>query len=95
MDPVASFTCESFRPYVGQRFEVADPSVELVLATTVPKGQGARDGGAFSVYFHGPAEPLLPQATYELSHADAGEFAVFLVPVGRTVDGYEYEAAFS
>jgi hypothetical protein len=49
----------------------------------------------FSLFFRGPAEPLLPQHTYRLDHETMGSLDLFLVPVGRDQDGVEYEAAFN
>lgn len=97
-DPLETLTAESASRYVGQRFAVPAMDVELELTAIEQRGgeaAGARPGGPFSLLFAGPAEPLLPQATYELGHEELGTFGIFLVPVGRTADAVEYEAAFS
>lgn len=94
MDPVASFRYETFRDRAGETFTVPAAGIELVLASAADMGAGTREGGAFSLYFHGPADPMLLQAIHELKHDELGEFGLFLVPVGRTDDGFEYEAAF-
>lgn len=49
----------------------------------------------FSLFFHGPQQPFLPQAIYRLEHAALGEMEIFLVPVARVPDGFEYEAVFN
>lgn len=95
MDPLESFRYETFRDRAGETFAVPAAGVELVLASVEDKGEGGREGGAFSLYFHGPADPMLPQATHHVKHGELGEFELFLVPVGRTADGFEYEAAFN
>lgn len=97
MDPMSSFTLETFAGRVGETFAVPAAGVDLVLASADAKGGGAglREGGAFSLLFHGPADPMLLQATHQVKHEALGEFGLFLVPVGRTDDGFEYEAAFS
>lgn len=98
MDPVASLTCETFRDHVGGTFALAGTGVDLVLARLDDsmEGAGVREGGAFSLYFHGPAEPALPQAAYHLTREGLGDVVLFLVPVARTAEGgFEYEAAFN
>jgi len=97
-------TCADFAGRVGDAFDVtADDapvlSIELVEATesTEPGGRGpeGQTRMQFSLLFRGPASPLLPQATYLLSHAELGELHLFLVPVGSEPDGIRYEAAFA
>lgn len=50
---------------------------------------------SYSVEFTGPSIPYLRQRTYELTHIGLGAHFVFLVPVGKTDNRYEYEAVFS
>jgi hypothetical protein len=97
MDPLASFTVDTFHGRVGETFSLPADGVDLALvsAEAKPAGPGIREGGAFSLLFHGPAEPMLEQAIRRVKHPELGEFGLFLVPVGRTAGGYEYEAAFS
>ena len=60
--------------------------------------QQARDIGLrepFSLLFHGPLEPALPQCMYKLSHEQVGIADVFLVPVERDEQGLYYEAVFN
>ena len=45
----------------------------------------------FSVLLVGPASPVMPQGTYRLVHEALGELDLFMVPVGRTGAGIEYE----
>jgi hypothetical protein len=97
-------TYGDFAGRLGDSFDVtagdaAGPSVELVEATesTEPGGKGP-DGQTrmqFSLVFRGPTTPLLPQATYRLSHAELGELDLFLVPLGAESDGIRYAAAFA
>ena len=49
----------------------------------------------FALLFHGPQNPFLPQGIYRLKHERLGEFEIFLVPVGRTQNGFQYEAVFN
>jgi hypothetical protein len=93
----AELTPETFRDHVGAAFPLAGSDVALVLDRIDDSmtGAGVRTGGAFSLFFRGPAEPALEQATYRLTRDGLGEVHLFLVPVARTADGYEYEAAFN
>ena len=49
----------------------------------------------FSVIFHGPKTPVLPQGTYPLEHAALGRFDLFLVPIGPAGDAMRYQASFN
>lgn len=51
----------------------------------------------FSLYFSGPASPILPQRIYKLAHEPMGELDIFLVPVGPhpKKGGMVYEAVFN
>ncbi len=50
---------------------------------------------AFSVIFHGPADPFMQQGLYHLQNGTLGDLELFLVPIGRDSDGYQYEAVFN
>ena len=50
---------------------------------------------AYSIYFLGPADQMLPQHIYRLQHHQLGEMNLFLVPVGKQEHCYEYEAVFN
>lgn len=91
-------TIETFRPAVGQAFTVGGEggaTVELNLAEAIPVDTGPHaPGPAFSLLFHGPAEPLLPQATYRFDHPSLGALEIFIVPLGRDEHSSVYEAVF-
>jgi hypothetical protein len=98
MDPLAEFTPATFEGRLGDRFSLPASGVDLVLdVVDVKKGPlaGPRPGGAFSLLFSAPGPDMLPQAIHEVSHAGLGAFPLFLVPVARTADGFQYEAAFN
>jgi hypothetical protein len=97
-------TYADFAGRVGDSFgvtagDVAAPPVKLVEATesTEPGGRGPEGQTRlqFSLVFRGPVAPVLPQATYRLSHAELGDLDVFLVPVGAESEGIRYAAAFA
>ena len=55
----------------------------------------------FSVLFHGPLEPVVPQGIYRLENEQLGTFELFIVPVGpsepatrREAPAMRYEAVF-
>jgi hypothetical protein len=94
---------DTFNEHLNTRFRVilealGERVVELELAEVVdfPTLTHSRsDVERFSVYFYGPRELALPQATYRLAHERMGEFDIFLVPVALEQRGYRYEAVFS
>jgi Domain of unknown function (DUF6916) len=99
-----TFTLATFQPLVGERFEIdADhAAIEAVLAeASAPAASGAPDathGGArspFSIVFHGPLEPILPQRIYPLRHHTLGSFELFIVPIGPDGDAMQYQAVFT
>jgi Domain of unknown function (DUF6916) len=82
---------------VGTRFRIRSgpfAGVELLLSA-LEERTAAKDYDAFSLMFDGPAQPRLPQATYELEHPALGAHAVFIVPVADLAPGIRYEAAFN
>jgi hypothetical protein len=100
-----NLTREAFLPFVGTDFHVASDEgqrVALRLVETVALGRkpprlvrpGQREFG-FSLRFAGPLDPFLPQRTRPVSHPGLGSYEIFLVPIGRSEDGFEYEAVFN
>lgn len=92
-------TKETFEPRKGETFELSDEAagtLDLKLAAVRGTGlQGQAPREQFSLHFHGPADPVLPQKIYRLKNAEAGEMDLFLVPVARNDDGVTYEAVFT
>jgi len=97
-------TYADFADRVGERFDLpigedSSTSLELVEALEGSAAGGSGPAGQqrlqFSLVFRGPAEPALAQGTWEMRHADLGELALFLVPIGPDGDGMRYEAAFA
>ena len=94
-EPV-ELTHATFAPHVGSTFRVhADASeVELTLVEVSGLRSSPR-AEVFSLEFHGPVDNPLPQGEYRFEHPDVGDFALFIVPVGRDVDAMQYEALFN
>jgi hypothetical protein len=86
-----------FTEYVNTQFDVLDdPSRTfcLTLINVVEYVKTERQE-VFSLFFHGPSAPFVPQGIHKLNHAHLGELELFLVPVGQDKDGFQYEAAFN
>lgn len=104
MTRIEWLTHEHFAPLVGQDLAVdaggaGEVTMRLVEAAagTLPGGRGpdGQERMQFSLIFRGPADRLLPQGTYAVTHEALGEQELFLVPLGRDADGVRYEAAFA
>jgi len=88
---------DDFAGQVGTVFRIVEgrfDSVELRLAE-VKDGKAAPGYEVFSLFFHGPVEPRLEQATYTTSHAVLGTQPLFLVPVEARPEWIRYEALFN
>jgi hypothetical protein len=96
-EPV-ELTLETFAPVVGEAFTVGGEGgakVELLLVEATAKDMGPHaPRPPFSLLFQGPAEPVLPQATYRFEHGSLGAMGIFIVPLGRDEHGATYEAVF-
>jgi GNAT superfamily N-acetyltransferase len=77
------------------RIDLAAGHLPLRIAEVVNRRS---QGGLrhFSVFLHGPAEPMLPQGSYLVHHDALGSFVLFIVPViGSDGQRMVYEACFS
>ncbi len=92
-------------PLVGSTFSVALGApwdLRLVLAEASPLSPQTSFTGAFRapfrLIFHGPAQPVHPQATLPLLHPELGRVEIFLVGIGPAAQGtsiMRYEAIFT
>jgi hypothetical protein len=88
---------ESFAACVNTDFQVIHPGsahFDLRLIEVTDQARTPQQE-AFSVVFHGPAGRFIPQGLYQLKHEALGEFEIFLVPIAKDNDGYQYEAIFN
>ncbi len=85
---------EEFQSAVNSEFRVEGEGVALSLLQ-IREGRSTERIEQFSLMFRGPLEPMLKQGTRHVSHPALGEMDLFLVPVGATPEGVEYEAAFT
>ena len=81
---------------VGDSFEVqaGDAVHALVVEDAKELPRAAREAGAFRLLFRGPAQPVLPQATYTLKGSRRSD-DVFIVPVSADAEAVRYEAIFA
>ncbi|MEM9061388.1 MAG: hypothetical protein AAGD13_13075 [Pseudomonadota bacterium] len=88
------FTLSEFEKLVGTDFVVGDDGPVLTLAEAEADGQTGREGGAFTLLFHGPMDVQLAQGTFALK-GGGQEMSLFLVPVGPRGEHLRYEAVFN
>lgn len=97
----ATLTEEEFSRHVNTTFRVmldgaAGPELNLSGVKGYRATTNEQEGlERFSVFFSGPAEHFLPQGNYSLSHDQMGDFVLFMVPVGQSATGVDYEAVFN
>ena len=90
-------TLDQFADSVGETYEVAvgDATVPLRLEEAAASAWAdTRQGGAFRLEWSGPADAMLPQATYLIRHGGR-ELAIMIVPIARSGDEIRYEAIFN
>jgi Domain of unknown function (DUF6916) len=90
--PLETLTATDFRDNLGGRFLLmagapgSGPAVsfevELVEVSEHQPGAPGTHRTPFSLLFHGPLTPVLPQAIYRLEHKEIGGLELFIVPVG-------------
>jgi hypothetical protein len=95
----APLTEAEFSKHVNTMFRVAaEPPLELELTQVKGYLGGANEETGmerFSAFFFGAGDGILRQGIYPLEHVAMGAFELFLVPVGKTEGGYQYEAVFN
>jgi hypothetical protein len=75
------------------RCEADDLGIRLVAVDSGRQDKGIQQ---FSLFFHGPADRVLPQGTYEIQHDALGSLALFIVPiVGSNHERIVYQACFT
>jgi hypothetical protein len=103
--PFDQLTYARFSTLLKTRFRVkaggANP-IELELAEARQlqsrmrqEPRGTLKNECFSLIFHGPSSCFLEQKMYEFEHDSLGAFSLFLVPVGKAGEEFQYEAVFN
>src|SRR5580698_6510504 len=104
--PFDQLTFAKFSALIKTRFRVqADAAnwIELGLANVTQSQSHVRpnsDGTTqrnecFSLTFIGPGSRFLEQKMYEFQHDELGTFSLFMVPIGKTRDSFQYEVVFN
>lgn len=88
---------EAFREQLDTIFQVDDASGPTPLRLVNVADDGvARGIRQFSLFFHGPADRVLPQNTYSFHHEALGSLDLFIVPVvGSNRERVVYQACFN
>jgi hypothetical protein len=89
-----------FREQLDTIFQLdveADGSGPIQLRLVNVADDGVASGiRQFSLFFHGPADRVLPQNTYSFRHEALGSLALFIVPVvGSNRERVVYQACFN
>ena len=99
---LSDLTLARLAPLVGSTFSVALSApwnLRLELAEAAALSSQTSYAGAFRapfrLIFHGPSQPVHPQATLPLDHPQLGRLEIFLVPIGPDAIGMRYEAIFT
>jgi hypothetical protein len=98
MTDLSALTADDFEPLVDTEFRrSADDGHEasLRLVEVGRRGRQWQEREGFALLFRDPGEIGLGQGMHPLRHETLGELEIFLVPVARTEDGWEYEAVFT
>lgn len=103
---LAALTYETAKALEGTPFRIELPDgtvVPMTLDEVLPyesrqrrpaRGVSPRRA-PFSIYFLGPVQPVLPQATYTLRGDEKTFDKLFIVPIGQDGEATEYEAVFT
>jgi hypothetical protein len=104
MTDLAELSAEDFESRLGTAFRVpVEPEpLDLVLvevqrlvdARRTASGAARPGTLAFSLVWHGPLAPILPQRVYPLEHPELGRSEVFIVPLGPEGGVMRYQAVF-
>ena len=93
------FSFDRFSACLNQVFhlESGNASIDLTLISVDPHASQADNTptSAYSLVFKSAPGIQLPQSRYRISHADHGEFELFIVPIGEDDSGVRYEAVFA
>lgn len=87
---------QAFAEQVRTRFRTGlagAETLELELAEVV-EHHASPKMECFSLFFRGPASPLLQQGIRRLEHAHLGVLELFLTPISLSPEGATYEAVF-
>ena len=86
-----------FAEWVNTIFQVHSPGMEAVplKLTGVVEKNHSETTEQFSLLFHGPMSPALPQRIHAVSHERLGEMNLFVVPHDPENGAMTYEVVFN
>src|SRR6478672_6889368 len=93
----ASLTHEAFSQHANTRFQVqvdGNTPVEVEL-TEISELKLYPHQEEFTIVFRGPLNAFLGQGIRDFSHAQMGQFEIFIVPIRQDEQGFYYEAVFN
>ncbi len=88
---------DTFIDYLKDEFQVQDrqPDEFSIRLVGISDRSVSPRQECFTLLFRGPAAYFLPQGIHTLKHNQLGEFDLFLVPIAKDQQGYQYEAVFN
>ncbi|NLG96042.1 MAG: hypothetical protein GX491_01660 [Chloroflexi bacterium] len=95
-----SLTLDDFAPYLHQEFIIylqnGEPyALELVELRDLGAAPGPTFRKPFAMTLRNPNNAAyLPQGTYQLEHEHMGSLELFIVPLGPSPEGMQYEITF-
>jgi hypothetical protein len=94
---LTEFRLTTFDGCLNTEFEIIENEGSLCVLqlTDILEHTKTLHQETFSLIFHGPSAPFMPQGMRMLKHSKLGELELFLVPVGKEKEGFQYEAAFN
>ena len=94
---LTEFRLATFDGCAGSEFQIIenDAPVCVLKLTEITEQIKTPRQEAFSLLFHGPPEPFVPQGMRRIRHGKLGELELFLVPVAQLKDGFQYQSVFN
>jgi hypothetical protein len=88
---------EIFQAQLNTIFQMDDASGPIQLRLVEVTDDGVANGiRQFSLFFHGPADHVLPANTYSFRHHALGSLDLFIAPIlGSNHERIVYQACFS
>lgn len=89
-------THENFTNCLNTEFQVdRDGEQTQLLLAEISDLRKTERQEQFSIVFRGPLDRALSQGLHRFRHDQMGEFELFIVPIKRSAEDYQYEAVFN
>jgi hypothetical protein len=88
-------TFDDFAGRLGKAYDIliGPHRLPVVLDEAQALPGSPREGGGFRLVFRGPLQPVVPQGVYPVQRGSETH-EIFMVPIGQTPAGVQYEAIF-